>query len=173
MEKVISKIGETAVRTYRCAAKEASKIAREIKLKSQMAEDKEQIQSLYETIGKNVYEKYLLKETLDIQTDYVEDCAMIDVLANEIEEIRMELLNLKNLKQCPNCHYEIELDFIYCPNCGKEQEEKEQIQQNKQKATIETTDSEDSILKKEYNNNFKEEQEEMIAEDFEELEEDE
>lgn len=148
MEKVMSKIGKTAMKTYRCAAEGAGRIAREIKLRAQMSENKSQIQEIYETIGKQVYEKYLLQEALDIQTDFKDDCAMIDVLANEVEDIRMEILNLKDLKQCPNCHYEIELEYHYCPNCGYEQELTQEAKQNDGPATIETIDETDSSLKK-------------------------
>lgn len=148
MEKVMSKLSKTAVRTYRYAAEATGKIAKEFKLKSQMAENKSQIQEIYEDIGKQVYEKYLLKETLDIQTDFEEDCSMIDILANEVEDIRMELLNLKDLKQCPKCHYEIDLEYHYCPNCGKTQELSNEATQNDGPATLVTTDEQDVTLER-------------------------
>lgn len=148
MEKVMSKLSKTAAKTYRYAAETTGKIAKEFKLKSQMAENKSQIQELYENIGKQVYEKYLLKEELDIQIDFEEDCSMIDILANEIEDIRMELLNLKDLKQCPNCHYEIDLEYHYCPNCGEIQELSKEAKQNDGPATIVTTDEQDATLER-------------------------
>ncbi len=148
MEKVINKIGKTAARTYQYAAKTAGKIAREIKLKSQMADDKDQIKSLYEEIGKSVYEKYLSNEEIDVEADIRTSCSMIDVLSDEIEQLREEILDLKDLKQCKNCYYEIESDFHYCPNCGCEQNLSEENMKNDGPATIETTDEEDSILKK-------------------------
>lgn len=149
----MNKIGETAIKTYRHAAQTTSKITREIKLKAQMADKKSQIQEIYEEIGKRVYEKHILKEKLDIQLDFKEDCAILDTLANDVENIRIEILNLNNLQQCSKCHYEIDLEFHYCPNCGKEQQLSEGIKQNDRHAKIDTTNEADTILKK--TNNLK------------------
>ena len=153
MGKLISNISKGAYNTYKYAAESAGKIAREIKLKAQMADNKSQIKELYQDIGKNVYEKYLLKEKIDIDSDFATDCSMIDILADEIEEIRMEILSLKQLKQCPKCNYEIELDYHYCPNCGTEQELSKEDKENDGPATLETTDNIDRTLKRKQNNN--------------------
>ncbi len=153
MGNIINNISKGALNTYKYAAESAGKIAREIKLKAQMANNKSQIKELYEDIGKNVYEKYLLKENIDIDSDFACDCSMIDVLAGEIEEMRMEILSLKELKQCPNCNYEIELDYHYCPNCGCEQDLTEEDMKNDGPATIETTDNIDKTLKRKDNSN--------------------
>ena len=153
MRNIINNISKGALNTYKYATESAGKIAREIKLKAQMANNKSQIKELYEDIGKNVYEKYLLKENIDIDSDFACDCSMIDVLAGEIEEMRMEILSLKELKQCPNCNYEIELDYHYCPNCGCEQDLTEEDMKNDGPATIETTDNIDKTLKRKDNSN--------------------
>lgn len=147
MEKVMSKIGKTAINTYRYAAQGAGKIARELKLKAQMSNDKAQIKEIYENIGKNIYEKYLLREKIDIEAELAQDCTMIDILANEVEDIREELLSLKDLKQCPRCYYEIDVDYHFCPNCGLVQELTPEGKQNDGPATIETTSEADTILK--------------------------
>lgn len=123
MENVMNKLSQKAIQTYRSAAEMTNRITCEIKLKANMADHKSQINDLYEQMGKKVYEKYLLKEEINMQSDFENDCNMMDVLANEVEDIRMQLLSLKDLKQCPKCHYEIDLEFHYCPNCGLEQEQ--------------------------------------------------
>lgn len=153
MENVMNKLSKTAMQTYRNAAEATNRITREIKLKVNMADNKSQINDLYEKIGKKVYEKYLLKENIDMQKDFDNDCSMIDVLANEVEDYRMQLLNLKDLKQCKNCHSEIDLEFRYCPNCGFEQQETEETMKSTAKPTLETTDTEDSLLTNSYNKN--------------------
>ena len=118
----MNKIGEKAIQTYYHAAEKTGKIAREIKLKANMAENKSKVKELYEEIGKEIYQQYVLKEDLEMKKPMIEqNCSMIAILADEIEEYRMELLKLKDLKQCENCHYEIDVDFHYCPNCGCEQ----------------------------------------------------
>ena len=176
----MNKIGEKAIQTYYHAAEKTGKIAREIKLKANMAENKAKIKELYEEIGEEIYQKYVLKENMDMAAEIIQqNCSMIDILADEIEEYRMEFLKLKDLKQCEHCHYEIDVDFHYCPNCGHKQEEQEsaQVHQDrktdynkkdiqehnnrktdfnnlKQKdakaVTIETTDNQDSVLIKKH-----------------------
>ncbi len=125
MENIMSKLGRVATNTCRCAAEATGKLAREIKLKAQMADDKAKVRNLYEEIGKKIYEKHLLDEKVDLEIDLDGDISMLDILSDEIENIRMEILNLKDLKQCPKCFYEIDSSFNYCPNCGYEQNEKE------------------------------------------------
>ena len=150
MEKIMYKISKKAVDTYHAASKQAGKVAKEFKLKAQMTENKGKIQEFYEDIGKTVYEKYILKEESNIERDLINKCGMIDTLAEGTESIRMELLKLKDLKQCPQCHYEIYYDFHYCPNCGciqNEQNQSEDCKQNDGPATIVTTDAEDRNLK--------------------------
>ncbi len=149
---IMDRIGKKAIYTYNIASKATGKFAKEIKLKSQMANNKNKIQELYEDIGKTVYEKYLLKEEINVDRDLLNNCAMIDVLADETEDIRMELLKLKDLKQCPQCHYEIYYDFHYCPNCGSVQDNNnEENEPNDGPATIVTTDEEDKKLKRKEN----------------------
>lgn len=147
MENIMDKISKTAVDTYHSAVKATGKLAREIKLKTQMSENKRKIQEIYEDIGKTIYEKYLLEEELNPEVDLLNPCSRIDALADEIDTFRMELLKLKDLKQCPECHYEIYYDFHYCPNCGYVQEQQKETKQNDGPATIVTTDEEDKSLK--------------------------
>ena len=115
----MNKIGEKAIQTYYHAAEKTGKIAREIKLKASMTENKTKVKELYEEIGKEIYQQYVLKEDISVEKEIIQqNCSMIAILADEIEEYRMELLKLKDLKQCEHCHYEIDVDFHYCPNCG-------------------------------------------------------
>lgn len=147
MENIMGKISRTAVDTYHSAVKATGKLAREVKLKTQMSENKRKIQEIYEDIGKTIYEKYILKEEISPEADLLIPCSRIDALADEIDNFRMELLKLKDLKQCPECHYEIYYDFHYCPNCGYVQEQSKEAKQNDGPATIVTTDAEDQNLK--------------------------
>lgn len=130
MEKVISKISKKAIQTYRQAAETTGNFAHKIRLKAVMADNKSQIEDLYKEIGKKVYEKYTLKEKIDIDQDFIKEISIINILAEEIEEIRMEILDLKDLKQCKNCYCEIYSEFKYCPNCGKKQEEIDHVSEN-------------------------------------------
>ena len=143
----MERISKAARNMYQNAVKATGKLAREIKLKTQMSENKRKIQEIYEDIGKTIYEKYLLKEEINPESDLLNPCSRIDGLAYEIDTFRMELLKLKDLKKCPECHYEIYFAFHYCPNCGYEQERPKEAKQNDGPATIVTTDEEDKNLK--------------------------
>lgn len=119
------KLGKKASQTYQQTAAKTSKLAKEAKLKMSMNEHKSKIEELYEEIGKKVYEHHINDKDLDIDIEAVveEFCIQIDEICDRIEEERKELLDLKDRKQCPNCFYEIDKDFHYCPNCGDKQQD--------------------------------------------------
>ena len=120
------KLGKTASNTYKSAAELTGKLAKEAKLKMKMSENKAKIEDIYEEIGKKVYEKHIREEDISIKDDLVEECLKIDKLSEIIKEARMELLKLKDLKQCKNCYEEIEIDDNFCPKCGEKQEDKKE-----------------------------------------------
>lgn len=118
----LDKLTKTATNTYKYTQEKTSKITKIAKLKSLMNEDKQKIDDLYNEIGKEVYENHVREEKVDIVSKIEEICKEIDVYADEIELTRMELLKLKDLKQCKKCSYEMELDFRFCPSCGELQD---------------------------------------------------
>lgn len=120
---LFDKIGNVASETYKFTAEKTSKIAKEAKIKMKINECKSKISDLYEEIGKIVYQKHVREEDINIKEDIDEYCTQIDSLSKTIEENRMELLNLKDKKQCEQCFAEIEISSKFCPNCGAEQPE--------------------------------------------------
>ena len=128
------KIGKTAAEAYKITADKTGKIAKETKLKMKMNELKSEVNNIYKEIGKKVYEKHIIKEDISIKKDLKEECEKIDVLSEEIEEILTECLKLKDKKQCPACHKEIDKEYQYCPNCGKKQKEIKEEKPNDKKA---------------------------------------
>lgn len=117
---ILNKITQKASETYKNTTKSASKLAKEAKLKMIMNENKGKIEDIYEEIGKKVYEAHIREEETNIEELIQEDCSKIDALAKEIEDIRQEILKLKDLKQCKKCAYELDVEYHYCPNCGEE-----------------------------------------------------
>ena len=118
-----NKLGNMASETYKYTAEKTNKIAKETKIKMKMNEYKSKIEDLYEEIGKIVYQKHVREEDINIKEDLEEYCKKIDDLSNKVEESRMEILNLKDKKQCPSCYTEIEKENKFCPKCGAEQPE--------------------------------------------------
>ena len=117
------KLGKKATEAYKVTADKTGKIAKETKLKFKISELKTQINDIYEQIGKKVYEKHIREEEINIDNKLAEDCMKIDVLADEIEDYRKEILELKDRKQCKKCSKEIDVEFKFCPNCGEKQDE--------------------------------------------------
>jgi len=116
-------LGKKASKAYDVTAEKTSKIAKEAKLRMKINENKSEIKDIYKEIGKKVYEKHVREENIDIKTELEEECTKIDVLSAEIETCLKSILELKEKKQCENCHAEIELDNTYCPKCGAKQPE--------------------------------------------------
>ena len=112
--KFIDKITKTANETYKYTTEKTSKLAKEVKLKSLISKDKEKVNEVYKKIGELVYQSHIREnENNDILNEVEDLCKEIDAYSKEIELNRMELLKLKDLKQCQNCNFEIGLDFNY------------------------------------------------------------
>lgn len=140
------KLGKKASEAAKMTADKTSKLAKETKLKFKIGELKTQINSIYEEIGKKVYEKHIREEEICIKKDLEEQCTKIDVLSDEIDSLLKECLTLKDKKQCQKCYKEIEKEDKFCPNCGEKQtsepakeaqvlEELENIQVNEERKT--------------------------------------
>lgn len=139
-------LGRKASETYKNTAEKTNKLTREMRLKSLMNDDKSKIDDIYKEIGKKIYEKHLLGESIDIESDLVNEIAKIDAYAKEVEDMRMEILSLKNLRLCKNCASEIPLSAKFCPKCGALQEDSDNTKSGE--ASAENTD----IAKSDENN---------------------
>ena len=120
--ELFDKIGNMASETYKYTTEKTSKIAKEAKIKMKINQYKSDISDIYEQIGELIYQKHIREEDINIEEDIEEYCKKIDDLSNKIEKIRMEMLSLKDKKQCSKCYKEIEIEDKYCPNCGEKQE---------------------------------------------------
>lgn len=123
------KLGKKASEAYKITADKTGKIAKETKLKLKINEAKSKIDDIYEEIGKEVYEKHLGKSNSENFEQEIEDkCTEIDVLADEIENMQQQCLELKDKKKCTSCYTEIDKNVKFCPNCGAEQREEEKVE---------------------------------------------
>lgn len=119
----LNKIGNMASETYKYTADKTNKLAKEAKTRMKMNEYKSEIEDIYEEIGELVYQKHVREEDFNIKEDLQEYCKKIDFLSEKVKECRMELLNLKDKRQCDSCYAEIEKEAKFCPKCGTEQPE--------------------------------------------------
>ena len=116
-------LGKKAIAAYDATAEKTSKLAKEAKLRMKINENKSEIADIYKEIGKKVYEKHIREENIDIKSELEEECTKLDVLSAEIETCLKSILELKEKKQCEQCHTEIDLDATFCPKCGAKQPE--------------------------------------------------
>lgn len=126
--ELFDKIGKKASQTYKYTTEKTNKIAKEAKLKMSMSENKSKIDSIYEKIGKSIYEYHISNETRDnekIEKIIEEYCIEIDEISDNIEVQRKEILMLRDKKQCENCYCEIDSNDNFCPNCGLRQDVEE------------------------------------------------
>ncbi len=121
--EIFDKIGEVASQTYKYTAEKADKFARETKLRMKINENKSKIEHIYSELGETVYRRHLAVNKENFDKEIKNACDDIDRISKEIEQQYNELLNIKDRKQCPNCHEKIEKDAKYCSNCGMEQNE--------------------------------------------------
>lgn len=115
-------LSKKASETYKNTAEKTNKLTREIKLKSLINDDKDKIEEIYIEIGKKVYEKHIREENIDIKSELIEECSKIDAYAKEIEDMKNEMLALKNLRLCYKCAYEMDINAKFCPKCGAVQD---------------------------------------------------
>ena len=122
------KLSKKASDTYKGAAEKTGKLAKETKLKIKINDNKSKIKVLYQEIGKKVYQKHIDEQEICIKKDLEEECAKIDILANEIDSYHKEILGLSDQKSCINCKEPIDIKAKFCPNCGTEQPENKAIE---------------------------------------------
>lgn len=117
----IDKLKNMGCETYKYTAEKTSKIAKETKLKMKISQNKSDIEDIYEKIGKAIYQEHIREEKTDIKQEVEQYCSQIDFLCDEIEDIQIQLLNLKDKKKCNICAKEMNIEDKFCPQCGNEQ----------------------------------------------------
>lgn len=151
--ELFNQISKKASEAYKMTADKTGKMAKETKMKLKMGELKSQINDIYKEIGKRVYENHLREDDENSQKEIEEKCIKIDVLSDEIESLLKQCLELRDKKQCRECHAEMEKDAKFCHNCGAKQEEpkKEECSEKAEegKTDLEVTVEVESDIKKE------------------------
>lgn len=143
------KLGKKATETFNSAAEKTNRIASETKLKFKINDCKSKIKDLYQDIGKVVYQKFVLDGNLEIKGDIEEQLSKISDFTKQIEEYEMQILELRDLKQCDSCKNKIDRSAKFCPECGAEQpieevHEAEVVDQGEEEVNPENEEEENS-----------------------------
>lgn len=111
------KLGKKASETYKVTAEKTTKMAKETKLKLEINNNKSNMEDIYKTIGKKIYEKYSAQEEMQLE-DIQEELNKLDDISEKINVANKEIMGLKEKIKCNNCDYEMSEEYEYCPKCG-------------------------------------------------------
>ncbi|MFU0800386.1 MAG: zinc-ribbon domain-containing protein [Xylanivirga thermophila] len=139
-----SKIAKSVEEGAKSVTKKAGESMEYGKIKKDIYDKDQEIQSLYNEIGKKMYEQY--KDLGTVSYDIIDLCQNIDDLNATIEELEKKLMNLKKIKKCPQCGKELDVNIQFCPECGQKQEMpvvEEEVQENDEVLEGEVLDKEE------------------------------
>lgn len=121
-ENITKKVTETA----RAAAKKSGEIVEITKLSMSIGVEEDKIEKAYAEIGKVVFSAY--NEGKEVGDTFKELCEKIKSYEDNIKDIKQKILELKNVKVCPGCAAELEVEIAYCPKCGTKQENPQPVE---------------------------------------------
>ncbi|MGV8982200.1 hypothetical protein [Clostridium sp.] len=71
---------------------------------------------IYIAIGKVVYNSFINKAELSEEIKH--KCESIIEHDEQIKIIMEKIINVKRIKQCPNCGSDMNISINFCPDCG-------------------------------------------------------
>jgi hypothetical protein len=117
---VLDNITKKVTDTAKAAAKKSGSVVEVTRLNMNISAEEEKIRKIYTEMGKLLYEDYT--EGKPVSERLLAHCEKIDGMIAAIDEMREKVLELKNVKACPNCGMELQVDMEYCYKCGRKQD---------------------------------------------------
>lgn len=102
--------------TARAAVNASREMIEVSKLNTAIKSEEYRIKEIMYDIGREIYETY--KDEKPVSDKLRSKCDDIMECEKKIEELKLKILEIKNLKSCVECGTRIPLDYIYCPKCG-------------------------------------------------------
>ena len=112
----VSKIAKSVGDTAKNAAKKSEDVVEKTKLNMAISSEEDKINEYYNKLGQVVFEKIEKGEIEDSDLSVI--CSNIVNSKNIIENTKLRILELKNIKVCPKCGNKVKLDITFCPKCG-------------------------------------------------------
>lgn len=113
-------IGKRVAGTYKTAAKASGELLEETKLRLSMINEENKVEELYEKLGEKVFSLHEKGESLG--EDFNQECVEIQSIKQNISSMKKRIKELRHLKTCPQCSFEVDLTYEFCPKCGAKQE---------------------------------------------------
>ena len=120
---VLDNITKRVTDTAKAAAKKSGSVVEVTRLNMDISAEEEKVRKVYFDMGKQLYEDYT--EGKNVGEKLLENCIKIDEIISNIDEKREKILELRNVKACPNCGMELDVEMTYCYKCGRKQKETE------------------------------------------------
>lgn len=117
---IFDNIGKKVSETAKTAAKRSGDIVEATKLNISIATEEDKIKRVYSEIGKVIYKSYAAGE--EVPQSVKEYCDKIKSIEKNIEDMKQKILELRDVKACPECKTELHVDMAYCHKCGAKQE---------------------------------------------------
>lgn len=133
VKDVSKKVGDVAEKTYKTVADKSNQMIKSVKLKIQVSDLEQEIDIMYNDIGRKTYEKYKSGEAVE---GFEKDCKKIEKMYKEIIALDEKSLYIKNLRKCVNCGEVIEIENKFCPSCGEKQKKIKKEKEDKKEEDV-------------------------------------
>lgn len=117
--EISKKVGDAATETYNTVAEKSGKMFEEAKLKMSISSKEDEMQDIYMSMGKTVYDMY--KSGEDVGKVFTKEAKKIDKLNEQINDMEKKILYNKKLRVCETCGKTISLESVFCSGCGAKQ----------------------------------------------------
>ncbi len=114
-------IVDKAKQGFEVVYKKTEDVVNVSKMKLDKASLEAKLSKSYEMLGQICYQSVISGENFESEEVKVLVDDITDNIA-EIEELDIKIQGLKNKKLCPKCHSSIDVNSVFCSNCGEKVE---------------------------------------------------
>lgn len=108
--------GDKACNFAKNMADKANEAVEIQKLKSRIREEKHDIDDIFNSIGRSVYNSY--KEDAAVNSEFADACSRIDEKYDVIADLNDKIDAKKGCTRCANCQAVLNPGAAYCSKCG-------------------------------------------------------
>ncbi len=120
------KLSKKATETYQVAKEKTTNLSEELKLKSKYNNLEETNYQIFAEIGEIVYNELIEGRDVD-KEQILAKTDKITINKNEMEKLKLQILDIKNIKKCVVCGNELNKDSEFCSKCGAAQPKTEKV----------------------------------------------